>query len=112
MFTPKVGLINLDLDQSVRGDMSVWLLIKGVGANRSISPPFQTLQQINDVTLGRSPGMFLPCSPWPGYNQFLRIDAILNSQASVKLNSLYVKRVLAAVRECSSVGKGQGLLAA
>lgn len=56
--------------------------------------------------------MFLPCSPWSGYNQFLRIDAILNSQPSVKLNSLHAERVLAAVRECSSAGKGQGLPAA
>lgn len=53
--------------------------------------------------------MFLPCSPWPGYNQFLRIDAILNSQPSVKLNSLHAERVLAAAGERSSVGKGHGL---
>lgn len=44
MFTPKAGLINLDLDQGIRGDMSVWLLIKGVGASSSISPPFQALR--------------------------------------------------------------------
>lgn len=44
MFTPKAGLINLDLDQGVREDMSIWLLIKGEGASSSISPPFQALQ--------------------------------------------------------------------
>lgn len=90
----------------------VLLLIKGVGASRSTSTPFQALQQISDVTLGRSPGVFLTCSPQPGYNQFLRIDAILNSQAPVKLNSLHAERVLAAVRERSSMEKGKGLPAA
>lgn len=89
----------------------VLLLIKGVGASRSTSTPFQALQQISDVTLGRS-GVFLTCSPQPGYNQFLRIDAILNSQAPVKLNSLHAERVLAAVRERSSMEKGKGLPAA
>lgn len=53
--------------------------------------------------------MFLPCFPQTGYNQFLRIDAIVNSEASVKLNSLHAERVLAAAGECSSAGKGQGL---
>lgn len=40
MFTPKVSLIKLDLDQGRREDMLVWILIKGVEASRSISPPF------------------------------------------------------------------------
>lgn len=90
--------------------MLVWLLIKGVGASRSLSPPFQALRQISDVTLGRSCSMLLPCSPCPGYNQFLRIDAMLNSQTSVKLNSLHAERILAAVRKCRSWGRGRACL--